>query len=72
MKEWLFKKGDLVLVVRRSMLVSHKSKGKFQPKWEGLFVVESLYSNEAYKLANPDGQVMMAPINSKFLKKYYP
>ena len=37
-----FKKGDLVLAVRRPMVMTHKTKGKFQPKWEGPFVVESV------------------------------
>ena len=39
-----FKKGDLVLAVRRPLVMTHKTKGKFQPKWEGPFVVESVYS----------------------------
>ena len=30
-----FKKGDLVLAVKRPMVFAHKSKGKFEPKWEG-------------------------------------
>lgn len=68
------------------MLVTHKSIGKFQPKWEGPlwlvthksigkfqpFIIEFVYSNEAYQLAKPDGKVLMAPINDKFLKNYYP
>ncbi|XXG41995.1 hypothetical protein AAC387_Pa01g2354 [Persea americana] len=29
------KKGDLVLAVKRPMVFAHKSKGKFEPKWEG-------------------------------------
>jgi len=38
-KERTFKKGDFVLAVRRPMVMKHKTKGKLQPKWEGLFVV---------------------------------
>jgi len=67
-----FKKSDLVLAVRRPMVMTHKTKGKFQPKWEGPFVVESVYSNGAYHLITPDGDTLMIPINGKFLKKYYP
>lgn len=52
------------------MIVTHKSKGKFQQKWEGLFVVESVYSNGAYQLGKPNNKVLMVSINSKFLKKY--
>jgi len=33
-KERSFKKGDLVLTVRRPMVMTHKTKGKFQPKWK--------------------------------------
>jgi len=71
-KEETFKKGDLVLAVKRPMVMTHKTKGKFQPKWEGPFVVESVYSNGAYRLINPKGNILMMPINDKFLKKYYP
>jgi len=71
-KERVFQKGDLVLAVRRSMIMTHKTKGKFQPKWERPFMVETVYSNGAYYLANPNGNTLMMPINVKFLKKYYP
>ena len=39
-KEQTFKKGDLVLTVRRLMVMTHKTKEKFQLKWEGSFVAE--------------------------------
>ena len=71
-KERTFKKGDLVLAVRRPMVMTHKTKGKFQPKWEGPFVVESVYSNGAYRLITSNGDTLMMPINDRFLKKYYP
>jgi len=54
------------------MIMTHKTNGKFQPKWEGPFVVESVYSNEAYRLKTPDDDTLMMLINSRFLKKYYP
>jgi len=71
-KEPTFKKDDFVLTVRRPMMMTHKTKEKFQPKWEWLFVVESVYSNGAYRLITPDGDTLMTPINDRFLKKYYP
>ena len=71
-KQRVFHKGDLVLAVRRPMVMMHKTKGKFQPKWEGPFIVETVYSNGAYRLANQNGEMLMMPINGKFLKKYYP
>jgi len=67
-KEQTFKKGDLVLAVRRPMLMTHKTKEKFQPKWEGPFIVESIYSNGAYRLITPNGDTLMMSINGKFLK----
>jgi len=35
-------------------------------------MVEIIYSNRAYHLANPNGDTLMMPINGKFLKKHYP
>ena len=70
--EWNFKKGDLVLAIRRPMVMTHKTKEKFQPKWKVPFVVESVYSNGAHCLINLEGDILMMPINDKFLKKYYP
>jgi len=71
-KQRVFQKGYLVLAVRRSMIMTHKTKGKFQPKWEGPFVIEIIYSNRAYYLITPDGDTLMMPINGRFLKNYYP
>ena len=71
-RERIFKKGDVVLAVRRPMVLTHKTKENFQPKWEGLFVIESVYSNGAYCLITPDGDTLMMSINGRFLKKYYP
>ena len=68
----IFKKDDLVLAVRRLMVMTHKTKNKFQPKWEGPFVVEIVYSNITYRLTNLNGDKLMMSINGKFLKKYYP
>jgi len=71
-RERIFKKGDIVLPVRKLMVMTHKTKGKIQPKWEGPFVVESVYSNRACRLITPDGDTLMMPINGRILKKYYP
>jgi len=53
------------------MVMTHKTKSKFQTKWEGPFIVEAIYSNGAYCLINPNGYTLMMLINGKFLKKYY-
>ncbi|XP_073367707.1 uncharacterized protein [Aegilops tauschii subsp. strangulata] len=33
-KQRVFRKGELVLVLRRPIVITHKTKGKFEPKWE--------------------------------------
>ena len=58
-KERVFQIGDLVLAVKRPMVIpmviTHKTKGKFQSEWEGPFMVETVYSIGAYRLANANG-----------------
>jgi len=71
-KQKVFQKGDLVLAIKRPMIMMHKIKGKVQPKWEGPFIIETVYLNGAYRLITPDGDTVMMPINGRFLKKYYP
>lgn len=66
-----FKKGDLAFAVRRPMIHTHKSKGKFKQKWKGPYVVNQVYSSGAYTLLNMGGDRFMMPINGKNLKKYY-
>ena len=66
------KKGDLVLAVKRPMVFAHKSKGKFEPKWEGLFVIDEVFSNGAYALLKMEGDICKLPTNGKFFKRYYP
>lgn len=64
----MLKQGDLILTVWCHMIMIHKSRDKFHSKWEGPFVIESICSNRAYRLDKVDSEVLMAPINSKFLK----
>jgi len=71
-KQRVFQEGDLILAVRRPIIMTHKTKGKFQAKWEGPVVIETIYSNGAYRLMTPDGDALMMPINGRFLKKYHP
>jgi len=49
------------------MVMTHKTKSKFEPKWEGPFVAESVYSNKAYRLTKPNDDILMMSINGKFL-----
>lgn len=52
------------------MIMTHKTKEKFEPKREGPFVIKMVYSKGAYCLINQDGNKIAMPINGKFLKKY--
>lgn len=60
-----FKAGDLVL--KRIDLPG----GKFDPKWEGPYVVKDVYSTNAFRLADSDGIEHIKPTNVGHLKQYY-
>jgi hypothetical protein len=47
-KQHVFRKGELVLVLRRPIIVTHKTKGKFEPKWEGPLIIKQVYDGGAY------------------------
>ncbi|XP_070013537.1 uncharacterized protein [Nicotiana sylvestris] len=66
-----FQVGDQVLAVRRPIITSRKSGGKFMSKWDGPYVVQEAYSSGAYKLVDAHG-MRISLINGKFLKRYYP
>ncbi|MGV8000520.1 hypothetical protein PJP08_29385, partial [Mycobacterium kansasii] len=67
-----FKKGDLVIMLKRPIMVTRRTRGKFEPKWDGPYVVKEVYSNGAYRVANQDGQGVSIPVNARFIKRYYP
>jgi hypothetical protein len=68
-KRRVFRRGELVLVLQRPIVVTHKTKGKFEPKWEGPYVIEQVYDGGAYQLVDQQGARPMPPINGRFLKK---
>ena len=65
-----FQVGDLVLAIRRPIIITHCIGNKFTSKWDGPYVVQEVYTNGAYKLIDNDG-VRIGPINGKFLKHFY-
>ncbi|XP_061999282.1 uncharacterized protein LOC133716611 [Rosa rugosa] len=65
-----FQVGDLVLAVRRPIIMTHKTGPKFKSKWDGPYIVSEVYTNGAYKIVAEDG-LRIGPINGKFLKRYY-
>ncbi|XP_071917153.1 uncharacterized protein [Coffea arabica] len=65
-----FQIGELVLAVRRPIILTHGGQKKFTPKWDGPYVVREVYTNGSYKLVAEDG-LRVGPINGKYLKRYY-
>ena len=63
--------GDLVLTIRRPIVINRKTQGKFKPKWEGPYVVTKVFPKGAYELSNHDGRVVYACVNGKFVKKFF-
>ena len=53
------------------MKTTFKSTRKFETKWEGPYVVDTVYTNGAYHLTDVNRVRQELPINGKFLKKYY-
>ena len=55
-KPRVFRKGELVLVLRRPIVIKGQAKGKLEPKWEGPFVIEQVYDGSAYQLIDQHGE----------------
>ncbi|XP_075091983.1 uncharacterized protein LOC142172108 [Nicotiana tabacum] len=66
-----FQVGDQVLGVKRPIITSRRSGGKFYAKWDGPYVVQEVYSSGAYKIVDSEG-LQIGLINGKFIKRYYP
>ncbi|XP_070008272.1 uncharacterized protein LOC142165127 [Nicotiana tabacum] len=66
-----FQVGDLVLAVRRPIILNKRIGDKFTSKWDGPYVLKETYSSGAYKIVNKDG-LRVGPMNGKFLKQYFP
>ncbi|KAI8550803.1 hypothetical protein RHMOL_Rhmol06G0135900 [Rhododendron molle] len=66
-----FAEGDLVLKATPHVMKG-KSASKFAAKWEGPFVVKEANENGYYRLSELDSEVLLAPINAKWLKAYHP
>ncbi|KAJ8649211.1 hypothetical protein MRB53_002234 [Persea americana] len=71
-RQRVHKKGDLVLAVKRPMVFAHKPKGKFEPKWEGPFIIDKVLSNGAFALLNMEGDRCMLPHQWRVLEAVLP
>ncbi|KAF7138338.1 hypothetical protein RHSIM_Rhsim07G0161100 [Rhododendron simsii] len=66
-----FAEGDLILKAA-SHIMKRKSASKFAAKWEGPFMVKEANENGYYRVSEPDSNVLIPPINAKWLKAYHP
>uniref|UniRef100_A0A6N2MGP5 Retrotransposon gag domain-containing protein n=1 Tax=Salix viminalis TaxID=40686 RepID=A0A6N2MGP5_SALVM len=66
----LLQEGDLVLAVRRPIIMSKRIGSKFLSEWDDPYVVQEVYTNGAYKIVDENG-LRIGRINGKFLKRYY-
>ena len=66
-----FSVGDLVLTVKRPVVITRRMKGKFEAKWEGPYVVTKVFLRGAYELSDSEGRRIYSCVNGKFIKKFY-
>ncbi|XP_050944077.1 uncharacterized protein LOC103493258 [Cucumis melo] len=50
-----FQVGDLVLAVRRLIIMTRHTGNKFIPKWDRPYIVKEVFTNEAYQIIDQDG-----------------
>ena len=60
-----------MLMVKRSIIIPHKTGSMFTSKWDDPYVPWEVCINDAYKIASTDG-VRTHPLSSVFPKFYYP
>jgi hypothetical protein len=70
-KKWVFQKGELVLILQRPIVVTHKTKGMFELKWEEPYIIEQVYDGGTYQLVDHQGLHPMTPVNGRYLKNYF-
>ena len=63
--------GDLVLTIRRPIVINRKTQGKFESKWEGPYVITKVFPKGAYELSNHDGRIVYTCVNGKLVKKFF-
>ena len=58
-----FRVGDLVLALRRPIIAHRRLGKKFEPTWEGLFMIQIVYQGGSYQLIDCKEECPMLPIN---------
>ncbi|CAL8134521.1 unnamed protein product [Prunus armeniaca] len=67
-----FEEGEIVWKAVLPLGTHVAGYGKWSPTWEGPFIISQILGMGAYRLQDRDGEVHTAPINGKWLKKFYP
>ena len=68
-KHRIYQAGDLVF--KRIILPQGEPRGKWNPTYEGPFIVKKVFSGAAMILTTIDGEDSPHPINTDIVKKYY-
>ena len=67
-----FEEGEIVWKAVLPLGTHVAGYGKWSPTWEGPFIINQILVLGAYRLQDRDGEIHFAPINGKWLKKFYP
>ena len=67
----MFIEGHLVLRMAEHVRRNLPRPSKFNPKWEGPYIISAAHESGYYYLTKEDGTVLTEPINGKWLKQYY-
>ncbi|KAI5335617.1 hypothetical protein L3X38_025750 [Prunus dulcis] len=67
-----FEEGEIVWKAVLALGTQVGGYGKWSPTWEGPFIIKQVLGLGAYILQDRDGDIHVAPINGKWLKKFYP
>ncbi|KAI5312726.1 hypothetical protein L3X38_041900 [Prunus dulcis] len=67
-----FEEGEIVWKAVLPLGTHIAGYGKWSPTWEWPFIIKQILGLGACRLQDRDGDVHVAPINGKWLKKFYP
>jgi len=65
----LYVEGELVLLYDQDK--EPLGAGKFNPMWDGPYIVRRVMEKGAYELQDCEGNKLVEPINGLYLKRYY-
>ena len=66
---WKFSEGDLVLLWDQAK--EPLGEGKFNPMWDGPYIIKHVLEKCAYELVNYEGTTLEEPRNGLNIKTYY-